>query len=109
VFTARAASGLVPNDDEERDKYPTYFVVDRVTLRDADEPLQSLERWYNAATGPGVNLFATQGWNKLPDSTHTENVWARLRGSPLTNDEIVQFLGEPRRSADVSARWSLVV
>ncbi len=81
VFTARAASGLVPNDDHERQRFPSYFVVDRATLRDADEELHNVEQWYNAATGEDKNLVATQGWNKLPDSPHTEEVWARLGGS----------------------------
>src|ERR1700694_116898 len=39
VFTARAGSGLVRNDDEERERYSHYFVVDLATLCEADEDL----------------------------------------------------------------------
>ena len=81
VFTARAGSGLVPNEDEQRQTYPKYFVVDLATLREADKELQDLERQYNEATGTGLNLAVSQGWNTVPDSVHTEEVWARLGGS----------------------------
>ncbi len=80
LFTARAGSGLVDNDDGERDRYPSYFVVDRESLREVDEPVVVIEEQYNAAAGTAVNISRSQGWNRLEDSAHTELVWSRLRG-----------------------------
>ena len=79
VFTARAASGLLRNDDEERQRYPNYFVVDLATLREADEDFYHVERQFNQATGSAKNLVRNQAWNPLPDSVHTQQVWQQLR------------------------------
>lgn len=79
VFTARAGNKLVPNNDQEREKYPSYLVVDLDTLCEADEDLHDVERQYIDATRAGVNLVRSQGWNGLVDSAHTEAIWARLR------------------------------
>ena len=81
VFTAQAGSGLVANDDEEQVKYPNYFIVDLATLKEADEDLYEVERWYNDASGAGINIVKSQGWNRLTDSNHTHVVWKRLRGA----------------------------
>ena len=76
VFSARAESRLLPNDDAEQEhqKYPNYFVVDLATLREADEDVHDIEREYNIPLGG-------RGWNTLPDSPTTEAVWARLGGT----------------------------
>lgn len=81
VFTALAESGLVPSVGNESQKYPYYFTVDLTTLRKADEDFHKVERWYNQKTGANVRLVKTRGWNKLPDSTHTDELWKRLRGA----------------------------
>jgi hypothetical protein len=39
VFTARAGSTLLPNDDDEHEKHPGYFVVKLATLREVDQRL----------------------------------------------------------------------
>src|SRR5690554_4052753 len=68
VFTARAGSGLLPNVDEDRHEYPSYFVVEYDTLREADEDVHDIERQYNEAMGARLNVVETQGWNRLSDS-----------------------------------------
>jgi hypothetical protein len=94
VFTARAASGLVPNNDEESEK-PTYFVVNLSTLRAADEDFHNVERRYNQAAGASVNLVETQGWNSLPDSAHTDEIWTWLRNGKAVTlaEEIIDPAG----------------
>ena len=81
VFTARAGSGLIQNEDERRQTYPWYFAVDLATLHEADEDFHAVERQYSEAMGADYNLADNQGWNWLPDSVHTESLWARLGGS----------------------------
>lgn len=95
VFTARAESDLRPNDDEEQQKYPSYFLVNLATLREADKDLHDVERWYNDATDDGVKLVGNQGWNILLDSAHTRRLWARLRApvSFTLAEEIVDPAG----------------
>jgi len=94
VFTARAGSTLLPNEDDEREKHPGYFVVNLATLREADEDLHDVERQYNEAAGTDVGLVG-QNWNRLRDSVHAEELWARLRGArdyPLP-EEVVDSTG----------------
>lgn len=95
VFTALAASELVPNDDDETQKYPSYFVVDLDTLCEADKDFHDVERWYNDATGDGVKLVESRGWNRLLDSVHTGDLWRRLReaGHFTLAEEIVAPTG----------------
>jgi hypothetical protein len=78
VLTARAGSSLVPNDDEDQQRYPVFFVIDLTTLRDADVDLQNVQQWFNESTDACINLIG-QGWNTLPDTDETANIWARLR------------------------------
>src|SRR5579884_3427730 len=80
VLTARADSELLPNDDEERQRCPSYFVVNLDTLSEADVDLYEVERQYNEAAGADVGLVG-QSWNRLPDSAHTRAVWTWLRGA----------------------------
>jgi hypothetical protein len=79
VFTARAGSGLEPSHGDESQKYPHYFLVNLATLREADEDFHDVERWYIEATGADVHLVQSQGWSRLPDSIHTNQLWERLR------------------------------
>jgi hypothetical protein len=79
VFTARAGSGLEPNDDQECAKYPSYFAVDLDSLREADTVLRDVQLRYNETSGACVTIAGSQGWNDLPDSAHTEDLWAWLR------------------------------
>jgi hypothetical protein len=72
---------LVDNDDGERDRYPSYFLVDRATLCETAEAVMAIEEQYNAAAGTAANISRTQGWNRLDDSVHTELVWSWLRGA----------------------------
>ncbi len=85
VFTARAASGLVPNDDAQKQRYPNYFLVDLTTVREVNEDIHEVERQYNNLSGAGVLLVASQAWNRLPDSAHTAEVWTRLGGAFATD------------------------
>ncbi len=100
VFTARVGSGLMPNEDEERQQYPSYFVVDLATLREADEDFHDVERQYNEATGAGLNLVESQGWNRIPDSIHTDGLWARLGGSSATGSRLSADEGDQAGSND---------
>lgn len=94
VFTARAGSALLPNDDNEKDVYPGYFVIDLSTLREANEDLYEVERVYNKAAGTKIGLVG-QNWNRLPASAHTEQLWTRLRGVPdfTIPEEIIHSTG----------------
>ncbi len=82
VFTARAETELLPNDDEERQKYPSYFVVNLDTLREVDGDLRDVQRQYAKGTGEAIVLVGSRGWNTLPDSEVTSRIWAQLGGSP---------------------------
>ncbi|HYV37563.1 MAG TPA: HNH endonuclease [Gemmataceae bacterium] len=95
VFTARAASGLLSNDDEESEKYPTCFLVDLSTLCEANEDFHDVERRYNQAASASVILVESQGWNSLPDSVHTDAIWTWLRkGETFTlTEEIIHPAG----------------
>ncbi|MBF0259510.1 MAG: hypothetical protein HQK62_11835 [Desulfamplus sp.] len=63
VFTARAGSGLLPNDDEGHLKYPNFFVIDISTLEEADEDFYRVEKLLHKATGDTGNLVRSQAWN----------------------------------------------
>jgi hypothetical protein len=79
VLTARAGSGVIPNDDEERNEYPIYFVIDLATLRQTSHDLYEVQRLYNSLAGTDVGLVG-QNWNRLSDSVHTAKVWTLIRG-----------------------------
>jgi hypothetical protein len=79
VFTAKARSGLLPNEDEEYRKYPRYFVVDLTTLCEANEDLSQVQEQLEAI-GLSGSLFS-EGWNIFPDSVETQHVWQQLRGA----------------------------
>jgi len=93
VFTALAGSELLSNDDQQRQKYPSYFVVDLETLREADDDFHDVERQYNALTGADINLVKSQGWNRLDDSIHTQSIWARLVTNFILAEEIIEPAG----------------
>lgn len=97
VFTALAASRLVPNVGNESRKYPHYFRVDLTTLCEADEDLHYVERWYNQKTGDDVRLVKTRGWNKLRDSTLTNELWQRLRNADVftSPEQVIDPVGLP--------------
>ncbi len=78
VFTARTESGLLPNDDEGRVKYPSYFVLDLKSLCEADEAIDDINQQYKGLSGDSKS-FTSSGWPHLTDSVHTEDLWARLR------------------------------
>ncbi len=79
VFTARAGSGLLPNDDEGHLRYPNYFVIDISTLEEADEDFYLVEKKLHKATGDKSNLVRSQAWNYIPDSMHIHKIWRQLR------------------------------
>jgi HNH endonuclease len=83
VYTARAGSGLIRNDDDQRPQYPSYFVVEPSTLREANVPFRDFEKKYNEATGSDRNLVGNQGWNILPDTDQAAALWVWLGGSDL--------------------------
>jgi len=101
VFTAYAGSGLLPNDDDYSKRYPHYFIVDLATLREADEDFYDVERRYNKATGTSLKLVKSQGWSRLPNSAHTEDIWTHLRKGAIRT--IVEISQEINRRAETHA------
>ena len=91
--SALAGSGLLPNDDDKREKYPSFFVVDLATLLEADVDFRNVEQWYNDLTGAGINLVDSQGWNRLSNSVQTDELWARLRSA--TGFALAEEIADP--------------
>jgi hypothetical protein len=91
VFTARAGSGLLQNEDDQRARYPSYFVVNLTTLRTADRRLEDVEREYNSETSANIKMHGSQGWNRLPDTAFTLQLWARLGGAGSPRDALEEF------------------
>lgn len=79
VFIGRSQSGVLPNEDEYRHDYPSYFVVDTDSLRELDVDLSDLEQKYNAAAQEKRG-FRGQGWTLLAESPATDAVWRALGG-----------------------------
>ncbi len=79
VFTAKAGSGLLRNEDEEYQRYPRYFVVDLTTLCEANEDLSQVQERLKAI-GLSGSLFS-EGWNIFPNSVETQHLWQQLRGA----------------------------
>jgi len=78
IYTANAGSTLQPNEDDP-DTYPSYFVIDLSTLLEANLDGREFEEWYRQTTGAPITIVNAQGWNHIPDTTQTDQLWLRLR------------------------------
>jgi hypothetical protein len=80
LYSARAGSGRRTNHDEESEHYPFYFDVNVESIRPVKESitLRELQERLNRVTG-AKRTIAGRGWNSIPDSKATDELWASLR------------------------------
>jgi hypothetical protein len=81
LYSARAGTGRRTNHDEESEHYPFYFDVNVESIRPVKEriTLLELQERLERVTGIKRNIAARQGWNSIPDSTATDELWDSLR------------------------------
>jgi len=81
LYCAKAASGRRTNDDEESEHYPNCFYVNVESIRPVKEniTLLELQERLDRVTGTKRNIARSQGWNSIPDSEVTDELWASLR------------------------------
>jgi hypothetical protein len=72
-FVAKAETGRMDNIYMPNPAYPYCFVVDRNSLRQADVPVEEVERQLRDKAGLQKSLQA-HGWTKIPDSESAEAV-----------------------------------
>jgi hypothetical protein len=78
VYAARAASGRLPNSQNNNNLYPFYFVVDMATISVAQGMLSDVEHAL-AAAGINRNIVRTQGWPIIHDLQIAQNIWDEVR------------------------------
>ena len=79
LYSARAGSGRLDNNDECCDDYPFYFQVDVDSIRRVNTTLNDVESQLRQA-GIEKSIVRCQGWPTLPDSAFTNALWLSLRG-----------------------------
>ena len=78
-FVAKTKTGRMKNTYVRMD-YPNCFVIDMKSLRQADVPLEEVEREFRTQLGFKKSL-RTQSWTRIPDSTQAEQIIDRLVSS----------------------------
>ena len=68
VCQARAATGRMKNEGENRDTYPFYFCLDLATVANTSGSLQELEDNLKNAKMLSKNLVRSQGWPTINDA-----------------------------------------
>jgi hypothetical protein len=83
LYSAKARTGRRNNYDAHRDLYPYYFEVDVESICPVKGgvTLQELQERLERVTGTKRNIAKSQGWNAIPDSEATDELWASLRES----------------------------
>jgi len=80
MYTARAGTELLKNDDKWRRKYPQYFCVDMETVRPTHLSLKALEFHLRRNARRKESIVQSQGWPTVPDTAASNALWLKMRG-----------------------------
>lgn len=78
IFISESASDILDSNDQDKDKYPTYFQVNLEKLIDVTDKsisLEHIEDLFKFYSGEYKNLLKSQGWPMIEDTTFTELLW----------------------------------
>jgi hypothetical protein len=77
-FMAQSATGCLRNEDEHRNKYPFYFLIDMDTLCPVGMSLHDVEQRYHQETSETKSLVRTRGWPRIENEIFVTSFWDSL-------------------------------